>query len=92
MRDCQLSRTTEEEALIRILKDAIGAHEIDLHAPFSELGGDSTTILIVLMEVELQFGVSLEIEMFFRSGLSSVEVLAEEIRVRRALLADADSK
>lgn len=74
-----MSYSIQEQGLIDILKDTIGISHINVRDKFKDLGGDSMTILVVLMEIERKFGVSLEIELFFQQETSTVEALANEI-------------
>jgi amino acid adenylation domain-containing protein len=66
-----------EEKLVQIWQKSIGLDTVGICDEFLDLGGESLTATMIIMEIRERFGVEIPLPMFF--GGLTVEILAAEI-------------
>src|ERR1700731_908379 len=70
--------TTTEERYSRMVTDTLGITAVAPEANFLEIGGHSLTAMQIAARVSEEFGVDLDLEVFFSSG-ATIRYIAKVI-------------
>lgn len=79
-----------EAILAQILKDVIGAKNVDRDTRFLDIGGNSLNLVQVLKQLKEKTGVSPAPRLFFDKTNSTVAALAAAIDAQRATASAAE--
>lgn len=74
--------TGTEKILVDIWSEVLNTREIDIHADFFSLGGDSMAAMRCISRVSAVFGVELPIDLFLINDASVVKAASEVDKAR----------